>query len=79
MEDHMRKNWNKRFTFVYGPFNIFSKNHLKVPATTRVYDIIVTTFQMANIVNFAGFGFSISNYSMSYNLAKRIGFWDTNE
>lgn len=34
---------------------------------------------MANIVNVTGFGYAISNYSVSYNLAKFIDFWDPNE
>lgn len=40
---------------------------------------MLSSFQMANIVNIAGFGFAISNYSASYNLTKNIGFWDTDE
>lgn len=79
LEDHIKANWNKRFTFVYGPFNIFGKNYLNVPAATRVFDHLISSYQAPNIVNFTGFGFAISNYTVSYNLAKRIDFWDPNE
>jgi hypothetical protein len=79
MEDYIRKNWDQKFTFVFGPFNIFNKNYLNVPAVTRVFDHMISSFQMSNIVSLTGFGFAISNYSASYNLVKRIDFWDTNE
>ena len=79
LEDHIKANWEKRFTFVYGPFNIFAKNNLDVPAITRVFDNFVSSFQAPNIATFTGFGFAISNYTVSYTLAKRIDFWDPNE
>ena len=79
MEDHIKANWEQRFTFVFGPFNIFAKNNQNVPGLTRVMDHLISSFQMANIVNVGGFGYAISNYSVSYNLAKRIDFWDPNE
>lgn len=79
MEEHIRKHWEQRFNFVFGPFNIFNKNSLNVPAVTRVFDHMASSFQMSNIVNITGFGFAISNYSASYKLVKKIDFWDTNE
>ena len=64
---------------MFGPFNIFNKNNQDVPAVTRVFDHMVSSFQMSNIVNMTGFGFAVSNYSASYNLIKKVDFWDTNE
>ena len=58
---------------------MFGRNNEKVPGISRVMDTMVSSFQSPNTVNFSGFGLVISNYTVSYNLAKRVDFWDTNE
>lgn len=32
----------------------------------------------SSLVSLSGISFSLSNYTLSYSLAKNVGFWDTN-
>jgi hypothetical protein len=42
-----------------------------------VYDILHSFAHMSNLYSFCDMTYSLSNYTLSYNLIKRIGFWDT--
>jgi len=64
---------------VYEPYQMFTRNQLSVPGLTRVYDHIMSGFNAVNTFTFTGFSFAVSNYTVSYNLIKRIGFFDTVE
>lgn len=55
---------------------IYTRNHLEVPVFNRVYDQMHSLVHLANLVAIR-FSFPLSNYSLSYNCAKKIGFWDT--
>lgn len=55
---------------------IFNRNHLKTPVLNRCYDILHSLGQLSNLVALK-FRFPLSNYSVSYNLMKKIGWWDT--
>lgn len=55
---------------------IFTRNHLKTPLLNRCYDTMHSLAQLSNLVA-VKFRFPLSNYSVSYNLMKRIGWWDT--
>ena len=46
---------------------------------SRVYDYMHSSMHAAQLFSFSGITFPLSNYSLSFNLAKRIGFWDTVE
>lgn len=50
---------------------------MDVPVVTRVYDIIHSFAHMSNLWSYYEMTYSLSNYTLSYNLIKRIGFWDT--
>ena len=50
---------------------------MEVPVFTRVYDHTHSLAQLSNMSSPFNLIFPISNYTISYNLIKRIGFWDT--
>lgn len=47
-----------------------------MPIFNRVFDILMTIAHLSAMVAIY-FTFPLSNYTLSYNLIKRIGFWDT--
>lgn len=79
VEEHIYNHLDKRHTFIYQPPQIYSRNNMEVPIFVRTYDDMYASFHAASITAFCGITLSYSNYSISYNLLKRIGFWDTNE
>lgn len=50
---------------------------MEVPFLTRTYDQSHSMVHFSNIVSIFSAGFPLSNYTVSYELMKRIGFWDT--
>lgn len=38
-----------------------------------------SSMHASNLISCTGVSFSLSNYSLSYNLVKKVGFWDTCE
>ena len=62
---------------IFVPPQIFTRNYMDVPVFTRVYDHTHSLAQLSNMRSCFNLIFPISNYSVSYNLMKRIGFWDT--
>lgn len=62
---------------MYQPIQIFTRNNLDVPVFTRVYDILHSFAHMSNMWSCYDLTYSLSNYTLSYKLIKRIGFWDT--
>jgi cellulose synthase/poly-beta-1,6-N-acetylglucosamine synthase-like glycosyltransferase len=52
---------------------------MDVPVFVRTYDDMFSSFHAASMAACCGLTFSFSNYSLSYKLLRRIGFWDTNE
>lgn len=79
LERHMLnpENYPRREKFIYQPNQIFTRNHLDVPIFTRTYDQLHSCMHHCNLLSFFDAGFPLSNYTLSYNLIKRIGFWDT--
>ena len=55
---------------------IYTRNHLDVPVFNRTFDIMHSIAHLGNLVGLHCL-FPLSNYSLSYNLAKRIEWWDT--
>ena len=56
---------------------MFTRNYLDVPGLTRTYDISHGMVQFSNLFSLFHTSFPLSNYSLSFKLAKEIGFWDT--
>jgi len=77
MDEHIIANMDKRHSFIYQPPQIFTRNNLDVPVFTRVYDMMHSFAHCANLYSIFKVTFPLSNYTLSYNLIKRIGFWDT--
>jgi hypothetical protein len=50
---------------------------MEVPITTRIYDLAHGALHFTNLIGTFEAAFPLSNYTLSFNLIKRIGFWDT--
>ena len=79
VEDHIFSNFENRHSFIYQPTQIYTRNNLEVPVVVRTYDDMYSSLHASNQVSCSGVTFSFSNYTLSYSLIKRIGFWDTVE
>ena len=62
---------------MFQPPQIYTRNNLMVPMITRVQDTMHSYLQCSNLFSIFDLTFPISNYTVSYSLMKRIGFWDT--
>ncbi|KAI9474072.1 MAG: hypothetical protein EXX96DRAFT_580489 [Benjaminiella poitrasii] len=62
---------------VYAPPIFFGRNCFDVPAAVRVTDITWSSMIMANLSSSRGIGFPCSTYSVSWKMADRVGYWDT--
>jgi hypothetical protein len=67
----------KKDRTIYMPPQIFTRNYLEVPAFVRIYDQSHSLAHMSNLNAITGVSFPLSNYTLSYSLIKKIGFWDT--
>ncbi len=77
LEEEIIKNYEKRHMIIFQPPQIFTRNNLDVPITTRVYDLMHAFSHCTNLYSIFDFTFALSNYTISYNLIKSVGFWDT--
>jgi hypothetical protein len=77
LEEHLIANYSKKHLFIYQPPQIFTRNNMEVPVFTRVYDMMHAFAHCSNLFSVFNVSFPLSNYSLSYSLIKRIGFWDT--
>lgn len=58
---------------------MFTRNNQEVPFITRIIDNFHSFAHLSTHYSLLDITFSLSNYSLSYNLLKRINFWDTCE
>lgn len=79
IEDQIRLNYEDRHNMFFQPPQIFTRNHLQVPIFSRVYDQLHSSGHISSAYSCFGMTFPISNYSISYSLMKKVGFWDTVE
>ena len=77
VEEYILKHYEKRHSLIFQPPQIFTRNHLQVPFTTRVYDLMHSFAHCSNLYSIFNITFPLSNYSLSYSLIKKIGYWDT--
>jgi hypothetical protein len=79
VEDHLSKpkHSSSRERYIYQPNQIFTRNHLDVPIITRAYDQLHGSMHSNNLMSFFNISFPLSNYSLQFTLAKKIGWWDT--
>ena len=71
------KNRERGLKTIYQPTQLFTRNHLEVPMISRTYDQSHSTIHFSNVSSFTNIAASLSNYTLSFNLIKKIGFWDT--
>jgi hypothetical protein len=79
VENHLYDNYDSRHSFIYQPTQIYTRNNMEVPIIVRTYDDMYSSLHASNQISCSGVTFSFSNYTLSYALVKKIGFWDTVE
>ena len=62
---------------IYQTAQLFARNHMEVPIISRTYDQSHSAINYSNFSSFTDIAASLSNYTLSFNLIKKIGFWDT--
>lgn len=77
LQERIEREHDLRYKTIFAPAQMFTRNHLEVPVFTRMCDVSHSGIQFTNLVSSFGMSFPISNYTLSFNLIKRIGFWDT--
>ena len=50
---------------------------MDVPIVSIVFDMMLSFAHSSNLFSLLDLTFPLSNYTLSFSLAKRIGFWDT--
>jgi hypothetical protein len=77
IDEYLRPDNKDLYNSIFIPPQIFTRNHMDVPVLCRTVDQFFSHTQLGNIVSFCDIGFPASNYSVSFKLIKKIGFWDT--
>ena len=67
----------RKHEIIFQAPQIFTRNFLDVPVFTRVYDMMHSYAHATQLFSFVDITFPLSNYSISYQFVKSIGFWDT--
>ncbi|KAG1453003.1 hypothetical protein G6F56_007675 [Rhizopus delemar] len=75
VEEALNKSDDPYYTICAPPI-FFSRNSHQVPAAVRMTDITWATLVMSNLSNSDGLCVPCSNYSLSFILADRVGYWD---
>ena len=76
IDQYLQKNPENKHKICFGGPQIYTRNNLDVTFIVRVSDMMHSYIHMANIPPIF-FSFPLSNYSVSYVLMEKIGFWDT--
>jgi hypothetical protein len=77
LEEEIHKNYEERHINIYEPPQIFTRNNLEVPVLVRIYDITHGYYHLGGLTSVFNLSSPLSNYTLSYQLVKRIGYWDT--
>ena len=64
--------------YMFAPNQMFTINHLSVPLTNRTMDFLIGMAVFAFSNNITNTQPAASNYSISFNSLREIGFLDTN-
>ncbi|KAI9473646.1 MAG: hypothetical protein EXX96DRAFT_528459 [Benjaminiella poitrasii] len=75
VEEALNKSDDPYYTICAPPI-FFSRNCYQVPAAVRMTDITWAALVMSNLSNSDGLCVPCSNYSLSFILAERVGYWD---
>jgi hypothetical protein len=77
IQNLIEKDHDLRYKTIFEPSQMFTRNNFEVPLATRVYDQNHSGIHFVNLVSVCGISFPLSNYTLSFNLIKKVGFWDT--
>jgi hypothetical protein len=77
LETHLSEHLEDRHKIIYQPPQIYTRNCMEVSVLIRTYDDMYSSMHAASLISPCGVTFSLSNYTLSYTLAQRVGFWDT--
>jgi cellulose synthase/poly-beta-1,6-N-acetylglucosamine synthase-like glycosyltransferase len=77
VQERIDASHDNKYKTIFMPGQMYTRNNLEVPISTRVYDLGHGCIHFANMVGVFAATFPLSNYTLSFNLIKRIGFWDT--
>lgn len=75
VDEALNKSDDPYYTICAPPI-FFSRNCNEVPASVRMADITWAAMVMSNLSNSDGLCVPCSNYSLSFILAERVGYWD---
>ncbi|KAG2206766.1 hypothetical protein INT47_003708 [Mucor saturninus] len=75
VEEALMKSDDPYYTICAPPI-FFSRNCAQVPACVRMADITWAAMVMSNLSNSSGLCVPCSNYTLSFILAERVGYWD---
>ena len=78
VNQYLYKNPTETHNVVFNPPQIFKRNDLNVPIFTRSFDNYHAFAHCNSSVSLFQFSSPFSNYTLSYNLIKQVGFWDKN-
>lgn len=78
VNEYLYKNPAEIDSVVFNPTQIFKRNDADVPIFTRSFDNYHSFAHCNNTVSLFNFSSPFSNYTLSYNLIKEVGFWDKN-
>jgi hypothetical protein len=76
---HLYKNPDKAYKTVFIPTMLFKNNDLEVPVLTRAFDHYHCMGHYMTTVTIFDMCLPLSNYTMSYRVLERSGFWDKGE
>ena len=76
---HIQNNYEKRHRYIYQPPQVFTCNINEVPFLVSTMDSIMSYMHSSNLYSVFKYTLAVSNYTLSYRLLERIGFWDTCE
>ena len=77
VEEDILKNFEVRYKKMYCPPQLFFYNDTEVNVFVRTMDNFHSFGHLGQLLNVYGTVMPLSNYTLSYALIKKIGFWDT--
>lgn len=66
VDAHLSSMEEEKYKTIFEPCQMFTRNHLYVPAMNRTYDISHGMVQFSNLFSLFRTSFPLSNYSLSY-------------
>lgn len=79
IDEHMMRNEEEKDFSIFSPPQMFTINSMQVPMLSRAWDSIQASLYFSNFPSVFKTVYPVSNYTMSFNMLKNIGFIDTCE